>query len=186
MTPQQRANFARLLTPRHIAFVGGTDAATAIGEARRRGFSGQIWAVNPARIDLAGVPCVPSLDDLPEAPDAAYIAVPATPAIDAVARLAAMGAGLAVCYSVGFKEAGQEGAAAEAALKRAARDMAVIGPNCYGVINYVGNAALWSFQHGGASPGYGAAIITQSGMLSSDITMSQRSLPMAYMVSAGN
>ena len=35
-------------------------------------------------------------------------------------------------------------------------------------------------------PGYGAAIITQSGMFSSDITMSQRSLPLAYMVSAGN
>src|SRR5680860_500714 len=64
--------------------------------------------------------------------------------------------------------------------------MALIGPNCYGLINYVGNSALWSFEHGGASPGYVAAIITQSGMLSSDITMSQRSLPMAYMVSAGN
>ena len=37
-----------------------------------------------------------------------------------------------------------------------------------------------------ASPGYGAAIITQSGMLSSDMTMSQRSLPLSYMISAGN
>ena len=64
--------------------------------------------------------------------------------------------------------------------------MALIGPNCYGLINYIDNAALWSFEHGGWSPGYGAAIITQSGMFSSDITMSQRSLPMAYMVSAGN
>lgn len=186
MTPHQRANFARLLNPRHIAFVGGTDAATAIREARRRGFSGQIWAVNPARAELAGVPCLSSLADLPEAPDAAYIAVPVASAIDTVARLAAMGAGGAVCYSAGFKESGPKGAAAEEALKRAVGDMALIGPNCYGVINYVGNSALWSFEHGGASPGYGAAIITQSGMLSSDITMSQRSLPMAYMVSAGN
>jgi len=65
-------------------------------------------------------------------------------------------------------------------------DMALIGPNCYGLINYIDNSALWSFEHGGWSPGYGAAIITQSGMFSSDITMSQRSLPLAYMVSAGN
>lgn len=186
MTPQQRANFARLVNPRHIAFVGGTDAATAIGEARRRGFAGQIWAVNPTRADLAGVPCVASLDDLPEAPDAAYVAVPVAAALDTVARLAAMGAGGAVCYSAGFKEVGADGAAAEAALKRAVGDMALIGPNCYGLINYIGDSAMWSFEHGGASPGYGAAIITQSGMLSSDITMSQRSLPMAYMVSAGN
>ncbi len=186
MTPQQRANFARLLNPRHIAFVGGTDAGTAIKEARRRGFAGQIWAVNPTRADLAGVPCVRSLDDLPEVPDAAYVAVPVAAAFDAVARLAAMGAGGAVCYSAGFREAGPEGAAAEDALKRAAGNMAVIGPNCYGLINYVGNSALWSFEHGSASTCCGAAIVTQSGMLSSDITMSQRSLPIAYMVSAGN
>lgn len=186
MTPAQRRNFDRLLNPRHIAFVGGRDAITAITEARRRGFAGQMWAVNPTRADLAGVPCFPSVQDLPDAPDAVYLAIPAQAAIGAVAQLAAMGAGGVVCYTAGFKEAGQSGARAEDALKQATGDMALIGPNCYGVINYLGNAALWSFEHGGASPGYGAAIITQSGMFSSDITMSQRSLPMAYMISAGN
>jgi acyl-CoA synthetase (NDP forming) len=54
------------------------------------------------------------------------------------------------------------------------------------VINYLDGVALWPFAHGGACPGYGAAIITQSGMLSSDLTMSQRSVPFAFMVSAGN
>ena len=38
MTPAQRANLRRLLSPRHIAFVGGRDCLTAIGEAERRGF----------------------------------------------------------------------------------------------------------------------------------------------------
>ena len=46
--------------------------------------------------------------------------------------------------------------------------------------------ALWPFEHGGYCPGFGAAIITQSGMLSSDITMSQRSLPLTHMISLGN
>ena len=64
--------------------------------------------------------------------------------------------------------------------------MPLIGPNCYGIINYVENLALWPFAHGGFSPGWGAAIITQSGMLSSDITMTQRTIPMSYMVSLGN
>ena len=184
MTPERRANLQRLLRPRHIAFVGGRDATIAINEARRRGFAGQMWAVNPKRTELAGLPCVASINDLPEAPDAVYLAIPAGGVVAALQTLAQMGAGGVVCFSAGFKETGD--ALAEQALIDATGDMALIGPNCYGVINYIDNAALWSFEHGGWSPGYGAAIITQSGMFSSDITMSQRSLPLAYMVSAGN
>jgi acyl-CoA synthetase (NDP forming) len=184
MTPQRRANFQRLLKPRHIAFIGGRDATIAINEARRRGFQGQMWAVNPTRLDLAGIPCVASIADLPEVPDAVYLAIPASGVVEVIGSLAQMGVGGVVCFSAGFKETGDT--AAEHALIEATGDMALIGPNCYGLINYIDNSALWSFEHGGWSPGYGAAIITQSGMFSSDITMAQRSLPMAYMVSAGN
>ena len=184
MTPERRANFQRLLRPRHIAFIGGRDATIAINEAHRRGFQGQMWAVNPKRAELGGLPCVASISDLSEAPDAVYLAIPAGGVVAALQTLAQMGAGGVVCFSAGFKETGD--ALAEQALVNATGDMALIGPNCYGLINYIDNAALWSFEHGGWSPGYGAAIITQSGMFSSDITMSQRSLPLAYMVSAGN
>ena len=104
--------------------------------------------------------------------------------VEALRSLALLGAGGVVCFSAGFKEAGNT--QDEKDLVVATGDMALIGPNCYGLINYIDNSALWSFEHGGWSPGYGAAIITQSGMFSSDITMSQRSLPLAYMVSAGN
>ena len=184
MTPKRRTNLHRLLKPKHIAFIGGRDAAIAVNEARRRGFKGQMWAVNPKRPDLGGVTCVASIADLPTPPDAVYLAIPASGVTDALRELAAMGVGGVVCFSAGFKETGDN--AAEKALIEAAGDMAIIGPNCYGFINYIDNTALWSFEHGGWSPGYGAAIITQSGMFSSDITMSQRSLPLAYMVSAGN
>ncbi|WP_108862253.1 acetate--CoA ligase family protein [Ruegeria sp. Alg231-54] len=184
MTPKRRANFERLLKPRSIAFIGGRDATIAVREARRRGFAGQMWAVNPRRTDLKGVPCVPCIADLPEAPDAVYLAIPAGGIVAALGELAEMGVGGVVCFSAGFKETGD--AAAEQALIEATGDMALIGPNCYGLINYIDNVALWSFEHGGWSPGYGAAIVTQSGMFSSDITMSARSLPLAYMVSAGN
>ncbi len=186
MTPAKRRNFERLLNPRHIAFVGGRDAAVAIGEARRAGFAGQTWVVNPNRETLAGVNCVATLDDLPEAPDAVFLAIPAPAVPKAVATLAKMEAGGIVCYSAGFAEAHDEGRVLEDALKAALGDMVLIGPNCYGLINYVGKSALWPFAHGGTCPGYGAAIITQSGMFSSDITMSRRSLPMAYMMSVGN
>lgn len=186
MTPLQLRNFDRLLNPRHIAFVGGTDAIVAITEASRRGFSGDYWPVNPKRTEMKGHRCFARLEDLPEAPDAVFLAIPAKNVVAAVETLARMGAGGIVCYSAGFKEAGNDGAAAEIALKAAVGDMALIGPNCYGVINYLDGSALWPFAHGGECPGYGAAIITQSGMFSSDIAMSQRSLPLSYMISAGN
>ncbi|MFK7939887.1 MAG: acetate--CoA ligase family protein [Roseovarius sp.] len=186
MTPEKRANFQRLLTPRHIAFVGGTDAAIAIGEARRRGFEGQMWVVNPKRETLNGLPCIASLADLPEAPDAVFLAIPAPVVPDAITELREMGAGGIVCYTAGFGEAHDAGRILEDQLRTNLGDMALIGPNCYGVINYVGATALWPFAHGGDCPGYGAAILTQSGMFSSDITMARRSLPMAYMISAGN
>jgi len=186
MTPAQRRNFQRLLEPRHIAFIGGSDAAVAIGEARRIGFSGDIWPVNPKRESIGGLPCFKNLEALPCAPDATFLAIPVAQAIETVRKLNTMGAGGIVCYTAGFKEAGAEGNAAEAELIDAAGDTALIGPNCYGVINYLSRTALWPFAHGPGASGHGCAIITQSGMLSSDITMSQRSVPITHMISIGN
>jgi len=186
MTPERRANLERLLQPRQIAFIGGRDAAVAIGEAKRIGFEGSIWPVNPKRAEMSGITCFASVEDLPEPPDAVFLAVPVQQAIDTVRRLADIGAGGIVCYTAGFGEVGTVGQQAEQALIKAAGSMALVGPNCYGMINYLTRSALWPFAHGGSTPGYGAAIITQSGMLSSDLTMSQRSLPLSHMISIGN
>lgn len=81
MTPQKRRHFERLLNPRHIAFIGGADAIIAIGEARRRGFEGNYWPVNPRRDQMGGLACFDSVDDLPEAPDAVFLAIPAVAAV---------------------------------------------------------------------------------------------------------
>lgn len=189
MDPVLHANMTRLFNPRHIAFIGGRDAEVAMHEAARIGFSGQIWPVNPRRPTLGGHRCFASVHDLPEPPDAVFLAVPAAAAVETVDMLRQNGAGGIVCYTAGFREAGADGQAKERALIKAAGDMALVGPNCYGIINYLDRSALWPFAHGGtpANPQKGgAAILTQSGMLSSDITMSQRSLPLTHMVSAGN
>ncbi len=186
MSPERRRNLQRLLKPRHVALIGGADAVTVAGECARIGFEGPIWPVNPKREEIGGHRCFASVRDLPEAPDAVFLAIPREPAIDAVRQLNALGAGGVVCFTAGFGEMGDEGAELEAALVAAAGDMALVGPNCYGVINYLNKVALWPFAHGGFAPGYGAAIITQSGMLASDLSMSQRSVPFACMISAGN
>ena len=186
MKPIVKNNLDRLLKPRHVAVIGGRDAETVATECRRIGFNGSFWPVNPKRSHIGGHRCFPTIEDLPEAPDAVFLAIPKEPAIDALNKLNSMGAGGVVCYTAGFGETGVEGEHAERRLVAASGDLALVGPNCYGVINYVDRVALWPFTHGGSYPGYGAAIITQSGMLSSDFTMSQREVPFAYMVSAGN
>ena len=186
MTPTQRKNLSRLLRPRHIAFIGGSDAETALRSCQRIGYEGAIWAVSHKRKTLGNVNCYDSVEALPEAPDAVFLAIPAEPALETVKWLASHDAGGIVCYTAGFGADGKEGGASDQPLIDAAGDMALIGPNCYGLINFIDRVALWPFAHGGFNPGYGAAIITQSGMLSSDITMNQRSLPLAYMISAGN
>jgi len=186
MTPERRANLHRLLKPRHVAVIGGRDAEVVAGECARIGFSGPFWPVNPRRSKIGGHKCFDSIESLPEPPDAVFLAVPREAAIDSLTRLDTMGAGGVICYTAGFGETGDEGASAESRLVAAAGDLALVGPNCYGLINYIDRVALWPFAHGGSCPGYGAAIITQSGMLSSDLTMSQRAMPFAYMVSAGN
>ena len=186
MRSAARKNLKRLISPRHIAFIGGHDADIALRACQRIGFKGHIWPVNPKRKTMSGLACFSSVQQLPQPPDAVFLAIPAKPAIETVEHLSAMDAGGVVCFTAGFGEDGAQGDEADRPLVDVAGDLALVGPNCYGLINFINHSALWPFAHGGFCPGYGAAIITQSGMLSSDITMNQRSLPLAYMISAGN
>jgi acyl-CoA synthetase (NDP forming) len=180
------AGLARLLRPRHIAVFGGRFSAEVVRQSERIGFSGDIWPVNPGRQDIGGRRCFPDVSALPDAPDASFIAVPREASIEIVRALAARGAGGAVCYASGFAEAGDEGSALQQALIEVAGDLAVVGPNCYGLLNYMDGATLWPDVHGGARVREGVAIVTQSGNIGISLTMQQRSLPLAYMISVGN
>lgn len=187
MTESPRiAGLARLLRPRHLAVFGGRFAEEVIRQSERIGFAGEVWPVNPGRETLAGRRCYPDVDSLPDAPDASFVAVPRETNVEIVDALSSRGAGGAVCYAAGFAEADDEGRALQAALVEAAGDLAVVGPNCYGVLNFLDGATLWPDVHGGARLDEGVAIITQSGNVGISITMQQRSLPLAYLISVGN
>ena len=186
MTAARRENLARLLAPRHAAFIGGNDAAIAAKHCRVLGFEGPVWGVNPRRESLGGETCFARVEDLPEAPDAVFLAVPHRAATETVEALRDRGAGGVACFTAGFAELGEAGVAREQSLVEAAGDMALVGPNCYGLINYLRGVALWPFTFGGGRRERGVAIVTQSGMLGSDITMNRRSVPLAYVISAGN
>ncbi len=179
-------DLTRLLAPRHIAVIGGREAAIVVRQCRAGGFSGPIWPVNPTRAEVEGVACYDSVTALPEAPDLSFIAVPRGATVDVVRALAARGAGGAVCYAAGYAEVGPEGAELQRELVAAAGAMPLVGPNCFGLLNYLDGAALWPDQHGGEAVSRGVAIVTQSGNIGINLTMQARSLPIAYMISIGN
>lgn len=181
---RRRANLRRLLSPRHVAFVGGQSVVEPIGLCRKAGFTGEIWAVNPKHRELAGAPCFATIADLPAAPDATFIGVPREITVDIVRQLAARGAGGCVAYAAGFAEVGED--ALQARLVEAAGDLALVGPNCYGLLNSVDGVALWPSGWGGGRVARGVAAIAQSGNIALNLTMNDRSVPFAYVVSAGN
>jgi acyl-CoA synthetase (NDP forming) len=179
-----RENIERLLNPQKVVFVGGRDLSVPIEAARTIGYGGEIWVVNPKHPEIGGIATVASLAELPETPDAAYLAVRAELTIQLVAELRELGCAGAVCFAAGFAESGRSDL--QDRLREAAGEMAVVGPNCYGVLNYIDRAALWADFHGGRSVDRGAAIISQSGNLSLILSMADRALPLSHLISNGN
>ena len=152
------------------------------------GFDGEIWPVHPTRKNVAGRDAFRSVAALPGSPDAAFIGINRHATVEAVAELSRLGAGGAICYASGFQESA-DGADLQRALVVAAGEMPIIGPNCYGMLNYLDGAPLWPDQHGGQrlDPNEsGVAIVTQSSNIAVSLTMQQRGLPLAYVVTAGN
>jgi acyl-CoA synthetase (NDP forming) len=183
-------DLSRLLRPRSVAVIGGgVWCENVVQQCRAIGFRGAIWPVHPTRAEIAGVPVFAGLAALPSAPDAVFIGVNRTLTVQLVAQLAEMGAGGATCFASGFREAQLEsadGADLQEQLLLAAKDMPVIGPNCYGFINYLDGVALWPDQHGGLQVDCGVAIVTQSSNVAINLTMQSRALPLAYVVTVGN
>jgi acyl-CoA synthetase (NDP forming) len=109
--------------------------------------------------------------------------------VDVVQSLSNIGAGGAICFASGFSEAVHEvsdGGELQKALLAAAGEMPIIGPNCYGFLNYLDGVTLWPDQHGGLPTDSGIALIAQSSNVAINLTMQARGLPLAYVVTVGN
>jgi acyl-CoA synthetase (NDP forming) len=127
-------------------------------------YPGRVYPVNPKGGPIFGLPAYPSVARLPETPDLALVAVPAQYVPDVVKDCAQAGVRAAVVISSGFSEVGAEGAALEDRVADAAADagMAMIGPNCMGVMSswsrlYATGAII---MHPAVGPG---SFISQSG-----------------------
>lgn len=183
---RERFRLDRLLRPKSVAVYGGRYAEAVIAQCEGMGYEGEVWPLHPTRDSILGRKCARTAADLPASPDAAFIGVNREVSVDIVRQLSAVNAGGAVVFASGFGETGEEGAALQAELIKAAGDMPILGPNCYGFINYLDGVLLWPDVHGGRRVDRGVALVMQSSNMAINITMTRRALPLAYMVALGN
>lgn len=187
---------ARLLRPRSIAIVGVSPEPLSVGNnvlanIHRFAFSGELHLVSRSRSEIDGHACLGSIEDLPMDVDAVVLVVPARAVHDSIAACVARGVGGVVIFASGFAEQDEVGANAQAALAEMARaaNIAVLGPNCIGFVNYADGVPL-TFEPVEPTPSHGPGIcvIAQSGAMQGNIryALMGRSVPVAQSISTGN
>ena len=175
---------SRLFQPKSIVVYGSSWAENVIHQCQKMEFSGEIWPVHPYRETIGGLTCFASISELPGVPDAAFLGINRDAVIEVTRQLSETGCGGAVCFASGFAESGDVDLQQQ--LVTAAGDMPLLGPNCYGFINYLDGALLWPDQHGGRRCDSGVALISQSSNIAINLGMQARGLPVGYVACVGN
>ncbi|HLK83088.1 MAG TPA: acetate--CoA ligase family protein [Xanthobacteraceae bacterium] len=192
-----RIDIARLMRPRSIAIVGvspqrGSGGGGVLENLERYGYRGEIHLVSRSSMEIKGRACVASIDDLPQGVDAVLLMIPRGAIEPAISACARRSVGAAIIFAAGFAEAGGEWKAAQERIATVAREagMAICGPNCLGIMNYVDGIPLtFSPQQRSKPPtGPSLSIVAQSGGLSSILrtALLARDVPVAFAVSTGN
>jgi acetyltransferase len=170
----RRSTFDCMFSPQSVAVIGATDrdgsvARTLILNLLNPGFHGKVYAVNPKRDQLLGLPCYSSIANVPERVDLAVIVTPAPAVPGVIGECVDAGVRSAVVISAGFKERGAEGTKLERQIQEHLRrgKMRLIGPNCLGIMNPL-TALNATFAHDMALPG-NVAFLSQSGALETAI-----------------
>lgn len=167
----QAPSLDALLSPRKIAIVGvSAGDPQSWGHRVVRvlidgGFGGDVTVVHP-KTDFPGVATVRGVAALVD-PELVVVCVPARRAIGVVDEARNAGAKAVIVFASEFAEVGAEGEALQRELVEAAGDMAMLGPNCFGISNRVDNVKLSAapfLNNPLRGPGE-VALVAQSGAL---------------------
>lgn len=180
-----------LFYPRSVAVVGaspkGGYGLRVVEALTRFGFAGPIYPINPNYEEIAGLRAYPEIGAAPEPVDSVAIAVPSRAVPGVVRQSIDAGARSGIAFGSGFAEAGEDGQSLQAELRALCGDrFPLIGPNCLGVMSYLGDAALWSIPIGAPRHDGRVGLVAQSGNMALTLMSSSRGLRLAHSVSAGN
>jgi acetate---CoA ligase (ADP-forming) len=186
---------ARFLRPRSVAIVGmsarpGSAGQVVLQSLKLNNFKGDIHLVSRSNEPIDGRPVLKSPDELPEGVDLAVFTLPAAGVRAAIEACARRKVGAAMIFAAGFAEVGDH--ATQEAVGDIARSagLAVVGPNCLGVLNNVDGTMLNMLYAREARRGVagGVAFVGQSGGLIGHFQRAAdgRGLPLTYGISSGN
>jgi acyl-CoA synthetase (NDP forming) len=190
-------DISRLMRPRSIAIVGISPEPSSAGFLALQnledfGYRGSVHLVSRNQTNIGNRACVRAIDDLGEGVDAAMLFIPRVAIEDAVAACARRGVGGVVVFAAGFGEAGGEWQATQERIAATARaaGLALCGPNCLGIVDFVHGIPLTFARQIGRRDqvSSGAVVIAQSGGLASIVraALTAKGLAVTCTVSTGN
>lgn len=195
MTAHTRETLKALFAPKSVAVIGASTKPDSLGRVVFKniifsGYTGVVYPVNPKAHSILGVKAYPSVLDIPDEIDLAVIIVPAVAVASVLDECGRKGVRAAVIISAGFKEIGEEGARREAELQQIAQryGIAMLGPNCLGIINTDPSVSLNATFAPGMPRQGNIAFISQSGALGvAALEYAQRQkIGLSKFVSIGN
>jgi acetyltransferase len=138
-----------VLSPRSIAIVGASAdyskfPGRTVKYVLKHRYPGKLYAVNPARKEVSGIPCFPSVSDLPEPVDMAFIQIAAERVPEVIEQCISRGVKSVVIQASGFGESRGDGKGIQERLKARIKEsgIRVVGPNCAGIVNTTENIVV--------------------------------------------
>ena len=181
-----------LLKPDKICVIGASEKSGFGGDTCRNVIEymreGSYYFVNPRRDEVFGKPCYRTVEEVPGSFDLAVICTPQGTVEELLKSSRAKGAGAAVVFASGYKEIGSaQGRENQERLTRLCKelDMALMGPNCAGFVNYTDGVYPFAFLSESRDRKGTVGVVSQSGQICLSL-MDSPGMKFSYVISSGN
>jgi acetyltransferase len=186
-----------VLSPKSAVIVGASaDYSKFTGRTvkyvLKHKFPGKLYAVNPTRTEVSGIPSFPSVKDLPEAVDMAFIQIAAKGVPGVIEQCIEKKVRSIIIHTAGLGESGEEGKKTQERIKAITREagIRVVGPNTGGISNMTENiifSPIVCYEIDDIPKGRIGLISQSGGLTGAYVTRAaDRGIGFSYVISTGN